>query len=148
MEGLMYILITILLSGIIYRLSRPSDQPEPIEEEPPVHELNGTGYRYKIPLAGVRHKNADGSSRQKIIKTLSIGSNIDLIPEPENPYDPNAVACYYNSRQVGYLMKRDNLQVLDAINKGTNVIAKVHTIEPDDEKPGNFFVHLAIYYNR
>jgi len=148
MEVLMIIVLILMLIGIIYLVSRPSDQPEPTEEEPAEHELNGTGYRDKVPLAGVRHKNADGSSRQKIIKTLSIGSNIDLIPEPENPYDPNAVACYYKGRQVGYLMKRDNSQVLEAIKKGTNVTAKVHTIEPDDDKPGNFFVHLAIYYNR
>ena len=42
-----------------------------------------------------------------IIAQLSIGTYIDLIAEPDNPYDKDAVALYYQGNKIGYVSKSD-----------------------------------------
>jgi hypothetical protein len=63
---------------------------------------------YQIRVAGVTAEN-----RQKILAALynhpmlnSTALCFDLVPEPENPYDPNAVAVYIGKKYVvGYVPK-------------------------------------------
>jgi hypothetical protein len=60
--------------------------------------------RFYMQVHGIFHKNDDGSSRQKIIKSCTVGEEIDLIPEPENSFDTDAVkVCRKNGEQLGYL---------------------------------------------
>lgn len=42
---------------------------------------------------------------QDNLEGLSIGDKLDIIPQPENPYDPGALAVFYNGKQLGYLPK-------------------------------------------
>jgi hypothetical protein len=59
-------------------------------------------------VAGVTHANRDGSNRADLLARSTPFDFLDLIPEPENPVDPNAVAVYLQgtSDQVGYLPER------------------------------------------
>ena len=43
---------------------------------------------------------------QKVLPTLKRGEVLELIPEPENPYDPNAIRVESNGKKCGYI-KRD-----------------------------------------
>jgi hypothetical protein len=53
-------------------------------------------------VVGVTFEN-----RQIIIKQLHIGEMLELVQEPENPYDPNAVKVISRSGEdIGYLNKR------------------------------------------
>jgi len=54
-------------------------------------------------LAGVSHKNANGTSRQKNISKIVDGDSLELRPEPDNPHDDEAIAVYHSGRQIGYL---------------------------------------------
>lgn len=56
-------------------------------------------------VAGVTFKNDNGTSRQAIIKKYcNIGDEVNLIPEPTNKHDPNAVkVCLQDGKQIGYL---------------------------------------------
>jgi hypothetical protein len=55
-------------------------------------------------VAGVTHKNRDGSDRQRILKTCRAGMRVNLIHESDNPVDPNAVAIRIaGGQQIGYL---------------------------------------------
>lgn len=65
-------------------------------------------------VAGVTHENRDGSSRQAIIKKYGDELNlIELRPEPDNPFDSEAIAVWMNTGdkndykylQIGYLSK-------------------------------------------
>ena len=47
---------------------------------------------FQTKVVGVTFENADGASRQRIIAKCGIGEDIDLVPEPDNPHDANAVA--------------------------------------------------------
>jgi hypothetical protein len=52
---------------------------------------------------GINHKNDDGSSRQEIIRRCREGEEVQLVPEPTNRYDANAVKiCRLNGEQLGY----------------------------------------------
>ena len=73
---------------------------------PAVEEESGRprSRAFHAKVVGVSHKNPDGSSRQKIIGRCRVGERLFLIPEPANPYDPEAVkVCRQNGEQVGYL---------------------------------------------
>jgi restriction system protein len=63
-------------------------------------------------VAGVSHKNEDGRSRQSIIKRLEGFETLAFKPEPNNRFDPNAVAIWVDliddpwgdyEYQIGYL---------------------------------------------
>ena len=68
---------------------------------------------YQIRVAGVTAEN-----RQKILKALynhpmlnSSALRFTLVPEPDNQYDPNAVAVYISEKYVvGYVPKGNILQ--------------------------------------
>jgi hypothetical protein len=59
-------------------------------------------------IAGAGFPNPDGSSRIHGIEDCELGDGIEFRPEPENSFDPNAVAVYHrkDGRQLGYLEKR------------------------------------------
>ena len=80
---------------------------------------------YQIRVAGVMSEN-----RQKIIETLAKHPQIDstklnysLVPEPENPYDSNAVAVYIgNKYKIGYVPKGNIIQ--EKVKHGVKFSAK------------------------
>ena len=91
-------------------------------------------------LAGVTFCNAsNGELRQRIIRDLSRQGMLEngtcLIPlrEPNNPYDPNAVAvCALDGRQLGYLRKEDAAQVAEAMDSGGNCQIMVNGVTGGD----------------
>lgn len=57
-------------------------------------------------IAGVKYWNADGTSRQRVLRDLEPLTPLKLEEEPDNLHDPNAVrVCLTNGRQLGYLPK-------------------------------------------
>jgi hypothetical protein len=57
-----------------------------------------------LQIHGIYHRNNDGSSRQKVIRSCAPGEILQFVSEPDNHYDPNAIkACRSNGQQLGYL---------------------------------------------
>ena len=57
-----------------------------------------------LHVVGANHPNADGGNRRFEILLCVPGEPIDLVPEPKNPADPNAIAVFSNRNvQIGYL---------------------------------------------
>lgn len=55
-------------------------------------------------VAGVTHPNSDGSDRQKIIVRCRVGEHVQLVREPDNPYDRYAVRVLNQAgEQIGYI---------------------------------------------
>lgn len=55
-------------------------------------------------VAGVTHRNADRSDRQRIIADCKVGEKLLLDTEPNNLHDPDAVRVIRaNGQQLGYL---------------------------------------------
>jgi len=80
---------------------------------------------YQIRVAGVMAEN-----RQKILAALANHPKVnpsaldfDLVPEPTNQYDPNAVAVYLGKKYViGYVPRGHILQ--EKVKAGVKFIAK------------------------
>jgi hypothetical protein len=56
----------------------------------------GTPNEFLLELAGYRH-------HEPSLTKSDIGAVVDLVPEPTNPFDQNAVAIRYGSRTIGYI---------------------------------------------
>jgi hypothetical protein len=58
--------------------------------------------RFSTTLKGVTHENADGVLRQEVIRRCSIGEELKLVPEPDNPFDDRVVkVCRQDGEQIG-----------------------------------------------
>lgn len=69
-----------------------------------VQRPRGPTRRILTKIAGVTHRNSDGSSRQANIEKLSPRDPLVLKREPSNKADPNAIAVLDTyGRQLGYL---------------------------------------------
>jgi hypothetical protein len=57
-----------------------------------------------LHVVGANHPNADGDNRRLEILLCVPGEPIELVPEPKNPADPNAIAVFSSRNvQIGYL---------------------------------------------
>lgn len=63
-------------------------------------------------VAGSSYRNTDGTLRRRIIRDCYPGEKLELVREPDNAYDPHAVAiCNQDGEQLGYLEARTALEV-------------------------------------
>lgn len=76
-------------------------------------------------LAGVTKSNASGTPIQQILRTVTAGREICLVREPQNPYDPNAIAVYYGSAGIGYIKAELARELAPLIDSGAVIHAKV-----------------------
>lgn len=75
--------------------------------------------RYSI--VGVEQNNAAG-----IVASLPNGLDVILIREPDNPFDPLAVAVWANGQKIGYVPKKQNpplAQKIDAAGTDLGMLA-------------------------
>ncbi|SNT28237.1 HIRAN domain-containing protein [Ekhidna lutea] len=78
---------------------------------------------YETKVVGVSLNNADGSSRQEIIKReVAEDDKLQLEAEPTNPYDSNAVQVLSkNGNQIGYLNKEMAETIKPALDNQTEI---------------------------
>lgn len=75
---------------------------------------------YLQSVHGESFANADGNRRQDILKRCKSGDEIDLVPEPDNPFDHNAIAVRLvkTGEQLGYLPSVDAARMLADNKRG------------------------------
>jgi hypothetical protein len=92
-------------------------------------------------VAGVTHKNKDGSSRQELIQRFVVeGQPLIFVPEPENKFDPNAIAVYVDGWkpfrtvrvQIGYLEARVAEELQSSLQSGEKISGIVTAITGGD----------------
>lgn len=47
----------------------------------------------------------------EVFQELKVGTLLTMQTEPENKYDPNAVAIYYGDKKLGFIPKEENKQI-------------------------------------
>ena len=67
----------------------------------------------RSPLAGYRYYEAPA-----LAGMLRPGERLDLIREPENPHDANAVRVEWQGRALGYVPRRENRTVAQHMDRG------------------------------
>lgn len=86
-----------------------------------------SAYVINTKTVGVSKNNADGSSRQEIIKSeVSEDDPLRLEHEPDNPYDPHAIKVLtISGHQIGYLSKDVAPKIQSALENEAQIHAKV-----------------------
>ena len=74
----------------------------------------------RSPLAGFRHY--DGGD---VWRDLKPGDRLELVREPENPYDANAVRVEWRGVKLGYVPRRDNAAVARQMDRGAALEARL-----------------------
>ena len=80
-------------------------------------------------VAGVSHRNDDGTYRQRIIRRCRPQERLVLDHDERNPHDPNAVrVCRQSGEQVGFLNAELAEEVVSAAREGYRYAAFVKNI--------------------
>jgi single-stranded-DNA-specific exonuclease len=66
--------------------------------------------------------------RQDVISGLRVGSELELERQPENPYDPNAIAVHYGNLQVGYIRREISAHLAPRIDAGARYRAHIASL--------------------
>lgn len=72
------------------------------------------------PLAGFRYYEARAA-----FEHLSVGEPLELVREPANPHDANAVRVQWRGRKLGYVPRASNAALAWAMDAGEPVSARV-----------------------
>jgi hypothetical protein len=90
-----------------------------------------------IEVHGEAQLNSDGTSRQDIIARCREGEYIELVAEPDNPADPEAVkVCRKNGEQIGYLPRGSGFFHAAKAGTVTGYIGKIVGGEPGKPNRG------------
>ena len=77
----------------------------------------------KSPVAGFQYH--DG---QAVWSRLSVGDSLDLLREPDNPYDRQAVAVYRGNAKLGYVPRVANTAVSQMMDRGEQPVSRVECL--------------------
>ncbi|MEO9170717.1 MAG: helicase-related protein [Candidatus Aquilonibacter sp.] len=83
----------------------------------------GDAAEFHTKLAGVSFEG-----RQDVIAGLRVGLELQLVRQPENPYDPNAIAAMYGALQLGFLNKGVAKHLAPLIDGGARYRARVESL--------------------
>ena len=72
------------------------------------------------PLAGFRHGEAG-----QVSPLLRPGDVLELVREPDNPHDANAVRVDWRGRKLGYVPRSENGALAWAMDRGESLRARV-----------------------
>ena len=72
------------------------------------------------PLAGFRYAEAAGLWPQ-----LREGDPLELVREPDNPHDANAVRVDWHGHKLGYVPRRENAAIAWGLDRGAPLRARV-----------------------
>lgn len=69
------------------------------------------------------------------LNDLRTGDNLQLVPEPDNPHDPNAVAIYHGQTKLGFVPAEHNeeLSLMLYYGHGSAFELRVLQVAPDQE---------------
>jgi hypothetical protein len=75
------------------------------------------------PLAGYRYHDATA-----VWKELAVGERLDLVREPANAHDANAVRVEWRGRKLGYVPRAENVALAWAMDRGEPVTARISAL--------------------
>ena len=85
-----------------------------------------------------------------VMEDLKIGTALSLVCEPDCPYDPKAVALYYEETKIGYVPRLDNSDLYTLLFFGhTDVFeVKISAIYPDKHPEQRYSIAVSVRDNR
>ncbi len=91
------------------------------------------------PLAGFRY--GEGA---ELWPQMQVGDALDLLREPDNPHDANAVRVEWRGRKLGYVPRRQNAALAWGLQRGTPLRARVSRLaeHPNPARRIEFEVYI------
>ena len=96
----------------------PASDPTPAPKPAPKiehHNVAGTSFRHEALMAlGVENVDYPKTKREliedsiigeRVYKTDFYANHVELVPEPDNPNDPNAIKVVVDGQHIGYIKK-------------------------------------------
>ncbi|WP_288394695.1 HIRAN domain-containing protein [uncultured Vagococcus sp.] len=86
----------------------------------------------------------------EVIDELTLGKSVTLVAEPDNPYDPEAVAIFYTDKKIGYIPKDKNSLFSTLLFFGhTNLFeSRIQFVNKESHPERQFRVVVKIKDNR
>lgn len=81
--------------------------------------------KFQAAVVGVNFRGADA---KEVVKSLSVGDNLALAREPNNPYDANAIRVLYpeyDMTWIGYIEKEVAEEVAPLLDSSRACICKI-----------------------
>jgi hypothetical protein len=79
-------------------------------------------------IAGFKHW--DGAFA---LPNLKVGQKLKLKPEPDNPYDPNAIAIYRKGTKLGFVPRGQNAVMAQLMHFGHKNVFEAYVLGVDPE---------------
>lgn len=76
------------------------------------------------PVAGFQYHEAEAAW-----PLLACGCDVELVREPENPYDEKAVRIDWRGRKLGYVPRLENHAVAQLMDRGESLSARVTALQ-------------------
>jgi hypothetical protein len=69
----------------------------------------------------------------EVFQELKVGTLLTMKAEPENKYDPNAVAIYYGDKKLGFIPKEENKLIFQFLTLGHTDLfeTRINRISPE-----------------
>jgi HIRAN domain-containing protein len=83
---------------------------------------------YPSWIAGLRYRGPDGTNRGRYCRDLQVGTPLELVPEPGNPYSKHAVSVIYQGHHLGYIPER-HAWIASAIAEDHRLFCSVSKVE-------------------
>ena len=80
-----------------------------------------------------------------VIKKLKPGKKLALVAEPDNPYDPNAVAIKYKGVHLGYVPRDKNSLIAQLLFFGHKDVVRCKVIQRDEKADPREQVRVKLY---
>lgn len=91
-------------------------------------------------VAGFQHN--DGAL---VFDQLKVGKKIQLVPEPDNPYDPTAVALFFDKTKIGYVPRDNNSLIALLAHYGHEDVFECRILQVNPEADPWEQVRVGIY---
>src|SRR5215813_4422027 len=167
MSGLLVLAVICLLFYLVRSLRRPKEPSRGVtvtmrtydpEEYRACDEAREKWLRERHPeadkwihskVAGVSHRNLDGTSRHRILRNCTVPEDLRIAREAHNPVDPKAMAVYrVNGQQLGYLSRPLATEIRERIDRGEQWQAVLTEITGKDQRTLGSNIELYRHGNR
>jgi hypothetical protein len=107
--------------------------------QPPMTEPSVRLLVQSSALAGFRYAEAAA-----VWPDLATGDALELVREPDNPHDANAVVVLWRGHKLGYVPQRENAALAWGLDRGTPLRARISALaeHPNPARRVRFEVYV------
>ena len=93
----------------------------------------------RSPLAGLRHH-----AGAHLWPQMRAGDRLELVREPDNPYDASAVRVEWRGAKLGYVPRRDNAAVARQMDRGAALEARIAALRENRNRSRRLDIEVVV----